>query len=109
MRLDGRPENRPRTGGGGIMQVAYHASNVNGDAVSTIVQAALAGSGDVAYSWDLVGDSIVWAGDISAMLGLDGCEVVANGDASHDRTNPGDTGRHERKAGGERELSGRVE
>src|SRR3546814_19076805 len=72
------------------MQVAYHASNVNGDAVSKIVQAALAGAGDVAYSWDLVGDSIGWDGDISALHGLDGCEVVGTGDANHARITPED-------------------
>ena len=55
-----------------------------------IMKAALAGSGDAAYSWDLVGDTISWVGDISDMLGLNSGDAVSTGDSYNERINPDD-------------------
>ena len=55
-----------------------------------IMKAALAGSGDVAYSWDLVGDTISWVGDISDMLGLNAEDALSTGDSYNERINPDD-------------------
>ena len=55
-----------------------------------IINAALAGSGDVIYSWDLVGDTIAWVGNTSDMFGISSSDAVATGDAYHERINPDD-------------------
>lgn len=55
-----------------------------------ILRAALTGAGDLAYSWDLVGDAVMWVGDVAGLLGIASTEPVATGDAFHERINPED-------------------
>lgn len=55
-----------------------------------LIQAALACSGDVVYSWDLVKDSISWVGNTSDMFGISTPDAVLTGDAYHERINPDD-------------------
>lgn len=55
-----------------------------------LIQSALACSGDVVYSWDLVKDSISWVGNTSDMFGISTPEAVLSGDAFHERINPDD-------------------
>jgi len=55
-----------------------------------LIQSALACSGDVVYSWDLVKDSISWVGNTSDMFGISTPEAVLSGDAYHERINPDD-------------------
>ncbi len=57
---------------------------------SETIKAALTGSGDVIYSWDLVSDEIQWLGSIANMFGIAASEAVANGDSYHERINPDD-------------------
>lgn len=55
-----------------------------------LIQSALACSGDVVYSWDLVKDSISWVGNTADMFGISTPEAVLSGDAYHERINPDD-------------------
>lgn len=55
-----------------------------------LIKSALACSGDVVYSWDLVKDGISWVGNMSDMFGISTPEAVLNGDAFHERINPDD-------------------
>jgi hypothetical protein len=54
------------------------------------MRAALACSGDVVYSWDLVRDNISWIGNTSDMFGGAASEAVLSGDSFHERINPDD-------------------
>ncbi len=55
-----------------------------------VLEQALTGAGDLAYCWDLVGDSVTWVGNASSLLGVASTELVATGDAFHERINPED-------------------
>ena len=55
-----------------------------------LIQSALACSGDVVYSWDLIKDSISWVGNTADMFGISTPEAVLSGDAYHERINPDD-------------------
>jgi len=55
-----------------------------------VLQQALNSAGDLAYSWDLVGDAVTWVGDVAHLLGVGSTEPVATGDAFHERINPED-------------------
>lgn len=55
-----------------------------------IIHSALACSGDVVYSWDLVKDNISWVGNTSDMFGGGASDTVQTGDAFHERINPDD-------------------
>lgn len=57
---------------------------------SRIMKAALACSGDVVYSWDLVRDNIAWIGNTSDMFGISTPDAVTSGDSFHERINPDD-------------------
>ena len=41
-----------------------------------LIQSALACSGDVVYSWDLIKDSISWVGNTADMFGISTPEAV---------------------------------
>ena len=45
------------------------------------MKAALACSGDVVYSWDLVRDNISWIGNTADMFGISTPDAVLSGDA----------------------------
>ena len=55
-----------------------------------VLEQALTGAGDLAYCWDLVGDAVTWVGNVSSLLGVASAELVATGDAFHERINPED-------------------
>ena len=50
--------------------------------------AALTGAGDVAYSWDLVQDTIEWVGDVSGVFAVSAA-VLTTADGFFDLLNPG--------------------
>ena len=74
-----------RARGGGASRAGFMAAD---DA--KIIHSALACSGDVVYSWDLVKDSISWVGNTSDMFGGGASDAVQTGDAFHERINPDD-------------------
>jgi diguanylate cyclase (GGDEF)-like protein len=55
-----------------------------------LIKAALTGSGDVMFSWDLATDQIVWVGDVGNMFGIDAVRKLTAGDAYNDRIFPDD-------------------
>jgi len=54
------------------------------------LRAAVEGSGDLVYSWDLATDRIDWVGRAADFLGLDPATVPRSGDRFHSRINPED-------------------
>ncbi len=77
------------TSGEGCVRYDPRAKGVVADD-SKIMRAALACSGDVVYSWDLVRDNISWIGNTSDMFGGGASEAVLSGDSFHERINPDD-------------------
>ena len=58
------------------------------------VAAAMIAAGDVAYDWDLIQDSISWAGPVDTFAGANDENVLATGEGFHSLINPDDlTGR----------------
>jgi len=55
-----------------------------------LIRSALAGSGDVMFSWDLASDHIHWVGDVANMFGEDAARELTAGDAYSDRIFPDD-------------------
>ena len=55
-----------------------------------ILREALAGSGDLAYAWDLESDSIDWLGRIDEIFGISAAASIAYGGEFHRRINPDD-------------------
>jgi len=54
------------------------------------LRAAVDGSGDLVYSWDLATDRIDWVGRVADFLGLSPATVPRSGDRFHSRINPED-------------------
>ncbi|HEY5598806.1 MAG TPA: EAL domain-containing protein, partial [Kiloniellales bacterium] len=54
------------------------------------LRAAIDGSGDLAYSWDLATDRIDWMGRVVDLFGLNAATVPRSGDRLHGRINPED-------------------
>ncbi len=54
------------------------------------LRAAVDGSGDLVYSWDLATDRIDWVGRAADFLGLSSATVPRSGDRFHSRINPED-------------------
>ncbi|MHA1601144.1 MAG: putative bifunctional diguanylate cyclase/phosphodiesterase [Alphaproteobacteria bacterium] len=54
------------------------------------LRAAVDGSGDLVYSWDLATDRIEWAGRAADFFGLSLATVPCSGDSFHGRINPED-------------------
>lgn len=54
------------------------------------LRAAVDGSGDLVYSWDLATDRIEWVGRAAEFFGLGATTVPCNGDRFHGRINPED-------------------
>ena len=55
-----------------------------------ILRGALAGSGDLAYSWDLESDSIDWLGRVDEIFGISAAAGITYGGEFHRRINPDD-------------------
>jgi diguanylate cyclase (GGDEF)-like protein len=55
-----------------------------------LIKTALAGSGDVMFSWDLASDQIDWVGDVANMFGSHAVKELTAGDAYSDRIFPDD-------------------
>ncbi|MCZ6859616.1 MAG: EAL domain-containing protein [Alphaproteobacteria bacterium] len=56
----------------------------------SILRGALAGSGDLAYAWDLESDSIDWLGRVDEIFGISAANSIAYGREFHRRINPDD-------------------
>lgn len=54
------------------------------------LRAAVEGSGDLVYSWDLATDRIEWVGRAADFFGLNAATVPCSGDRFHGRINPED-------------------
>ncbi|HJT12730.1 MAG TPA: PAS domain-containing protein, partial [Dongiaceae bacterium] len=54
------------------------------------IEHALISAGDVAYSWDVASDRLVWAGNLSDVLTDIPMETLATGHALNDRIHPED-------------------
>ncbi|MHA1536006.1 MAG: putative bifunctional diguanylate cyclase/phosphodiesterase [Alphaproteobacteria bacterium] len=64
--------------------------NRNGGQELEILRAALAGSGDLAYAWDLESDSIEWLGRTDEVFGISAAASMSYGGEFHRRINPDD-------------------
>jgi hypothetical protein len=54
------------------------------------IEHALISAGDVAYSWDVASDRLVWAGNLSDVLTEIPMETLSTGHALNDRIHPED-------------------
>jgi len=70
--------------------VLRYISRDEGSAEAARLRAAIEGSGDLVYTWDLATDRIDWVGRVADLFGVNPATVPLSGDRFHGRINPED-------------------